>query len=729
MVRGIKKVETLIKLPVTGLGLGHMTLLDPNRYLPGQSHRTYDVNLDLPSSVRKRTGIRFLCENPIGAVQIATCEEAGWDGNSTADAVNFRKYEVGGAGAASRKLTIAGPATISSVLTLAAPLDLGADVDEYIAFWLSTVTPALVTSVSVDFASDAGFVNRLEMPAQIVSATAGFNLYVVKKRDFTVVAAGTWSNIGFVRLKLIGTAATSVSFDNIYLAPRKTDGLYNFRQSPKRGGGNFKVGAARGAVAYLDEVQRRWVPIKTGLTAYVPYSFQTFTDFLYWANGYDSVMVALGDGFGNLTPATTFTAGITAPAATATFVVVAGGVLAAGIHDYRFEFFSDLTGLPGDTTALHIPATAAASKIQLANLPVSVDPKVAKLRIYRKDATDVHFFRVADLANGTLVYEDNTADLSLGAELAGFPSYLIRTPPPKLAYLAVVGGKMVGAGERANPGVSYVSQANNAEQWDLAKGPTRHDLDDNDVITSVFDAWGFSAIGKTRGVYIGTAVAGPSGFSYVKRIEDSGPVSHRGIVKGREAIHYRSHDGFYQMDRAWRAQKVTRGWDAGVLAPGLIEPTFSMLDGRDTQGICGAYLKGRGQILWNDKMFRDAAPNLICVYHLGQLEGLPEDAGGSVGGWSFHRYAKGDALEGISAMDEYVDQFTGKILVMAGGTGGFVYEVDSGEYDDILPPTRLPSMPTCFSPSGGSQASLSVSTSSRTSCTTTWSSCRWATGR
>ena len=52
--RGQKQRETLIKVPIYDLGLGHSTRPDPNRLRPGHSVRTFDVNLDRPSSIVQR---------------------------------------------------------------------------------------------------------------------------------------------------------------------------------------------------------------------------------------------------------------------------------------------------------------------------------------------------------------------------------------------------------------------------------------------------------------------------------------------------------------------------------------------------------------------------------------------------------------------------------------------------------------------------------------------------
>ncbi len=709
----MRKRETLIKVPVYALGLGHATRFDPNNYAPGHSHRTYDVNLDQMRSVYQRAGIRSLCENPLGAQQMTAFEEAlgggigNWgvpgQGTLTDDAVNFRQYEVSGIGTMGKKLsaTAGGVTNPSCDMTLLAPVSLGADIDEFVALWV--YVPSLANWTEARFTMMTDVNNRFLLrfgpvgTANRMAVVVGWNLLIRKKKDFTlantgIIGAPDWTNITAYRLSLDATNPCEVTYDNAYIAPKQVDGLCNFRQPERLGGGNFKVGAARGTVAYLSAPERRWVPLVQGLTPYVPVNFEVFTGFCYYANGVEAVGVIIGDGAGALSPATTYTAGIAAPDLSAMTATENGaGGLPTGEHRYRLEYYSDVTGLPGSSGLSNFVAvtTGPGAKVSLADIPVSADAKVTKKRIYRKDATDAGFFRVVEIDNAVTSYDDVTANLDLGDELDGYPAYVRNGPPPVLSMLRVVGNRVIGAGDPAARGIVYVSRPNNAEQWDLAAAPTRLDVDDNDVITSLYNAFGYAGVGKSRANYIGSPVTGPSGFSFTRRSGNSGPVSHRGTISKESVVFWRGHDGYYAMGRDWNPRKISRDWEtASAPAPGVIEPTFEMLDSKDPGYICAAYDSRLGQVLWTDKYLRDSARNLIAVFHVGQAEGGPPEKGGSVGGWSFHRYGGAETIAGCTALAEYFDVATGRYEVMSGGPGGFVYQVGTDEIDDVLPHTR-----------------------------------------
>lgn len=777
-LKGLKKGETLVKIPVTRLGLGHATRWDPNRYEPGHSHRTYDVDLDTMGSIKQRRGIRFLSDHGIGGSQLATGSEgAGWTGvgqtleeaiSDTAQdggpsditlaladpAINHDQH-VGrevvltsgtGAGQSGRIVTAFNVATKVATVTpawavepaagtgytlkpvirpfgFAGPLskarrihgaavvnarftqafNLGNDLEEFIvaSLWVHDKTKINWggNGVGVNFETTANvdFWSFRLVQADVkdfVNDGIGWNLLVRRKKDFTAKAGNpSWTNINSIDVKVGPSALTSVIVTDIWYGARQVDGLFNFRQSESKGGGNFLIGAARGILAYFNDTERRWVPLATDLTPYTPVAFATFTDFCYAAWG-GRPKVIVGDGAGGLSAATTFNAGIDNPGISGTMAAVSGvGVLPTGIHEYRFEFFSDFTGLPGASgldNFLAVPATAADVKIALSGLPVSTDPKVTKLRIYRRDATMQFFRRVVELANGTTNYEDNTASLDLGAELPGFPQYIANGPPPKLAFMAVVGSRMIAAGDPDNTGILYASKQGNAEQWDLANAPTRLDQDDNDPISAVWDHYGFAAAGKERAVYVGSALAIPSGFSYVKRASNAGPVCHRAVIVLPDGARYRSHDGYYQMGRDFNPYKIMREWAAqAASAPGVIEPSFDQFDGRMAQRICGAYFKDKAQIFWNEKLLSEANPTLLSVCHVGHLEGERPEAQGAVDGWSFHRPAKGNTLAGFTALANYIEDSTGRHKVMGGGPCGFVYEVQTDEFDDVLPTGRV----------------------------------------
>ena len=715
--RGLKQSETLVKIPIYELGLGHVTRPDPNRLRPGQSVRTYDVNLDRPVSVAQRGGIRSLCENPAGAVQIATCEEAGWTAGAgkSVDTVIFRPYKASILGTSAIRLTVADPGggtNWGSKLVFASPIDLGSELEEYICFWLyindksKLINPGFSSlfspRISIETTEDVdnfGYGPPIATLTDSVTDGKPWNFIVARKDSFFVAGNPDWSNINLIKVKTCGKPSTPggtfVVFDNIFLAPKQVDGLHEFRQSSRRGGGAFKLAAARGTVAYLDEQLHRWVPLITGRTPYVPVSFQTMGDFCYVANeGGDKVKVILGDGDGNLSAGTCYDAGIALPTGSPAFTEKPGGELPVGIHEYRFRGFSTITGLPGNSVSYSTAPTAVDAVIHIEPIPSSSDPKVTHIDIFRRDATESYFKRVARLPLGQGSYNDAAGTLSLGDILDGRPQYVSNSPPPPLSIIAKIGTRMAGAGDPNEPAVAYFSRPNNGEQWDLARAPVRFSSNRYDAICAIFEAFGHACVSLGDPLHVGTPESGPTGFRFIQRAEVGAPISHRSVVALTDAVLYRGRDGYYQFNRSFRPQKISRDWDIGPPAPGVVEPTFAMLDNRDLQRVVGAYVKDRAQILWTDKMSNTPVRNLVAVYHVGQVEAVTSrsamrGSGGSVSGWAFHRYANGNALAGANCLAEYLDNQDGMRKVMMAGPGGMVYQTDTDEIDDVMANERV----------------------------------------
>jgi hypothetical protein len=717
--RGQKKRETLVKVPIYDLGLGHSTRPDPNRLRPGHSVRTFDINLDRPNSIVQRKGIRYLCENPVGAAKITDFEEAvggapgQWSGAPSDDSAtdadgtkHWRPYKPASLGTKSKKLTAAAAVTVQSFLDLStAPLNLGNDLDEYIVLWFYLDDKSFVNwtsglRITLETVANVDVFTLYANPATVTDRVADgkpVNFLAARKRDLIIGGAPLWTNIIRVGIKwtCTGGPGTFVSFMDAYLAPKQVDGLYEFRQSSRRGGGHFKLGAARGTVSYLDEQLHRWVPLITGRQPYRPVTIQSFGDFAYVSNpGGDKVKLIAGDGKGALTPATCYDAGIEAPAGALGFLVGAIGALPVGVHEYRIRYYSEITGLPGNSTAYLSPATVANGSVHIEPLPVSADPKATHKDIYRRDATEGYFRRVARVANGLQAYDDVIGTLDLGEVLEGRPTYVNSSPPPRLGFQARVGNRMTGAGVSDDLAVAYFSRPNNGEQWDLFAAPVRLSSGRYDEITAIFEAFGYCCVSLGDPLHVGTQEAGPSGFRFQQRAEMGGPTSHKSVVVTPDGARWRGRDGYYFCNRNFRPLKISRDWDIAPAAPGVIEPAFTQLDSRHVQEVQGAYLKDRAQILWTDKMNNDETRNLVAVYHVGHVESYmarqaQRSAGGSISGWAFHRYAKGHVFAGATALAEYIDDADGTRRLMGGGPGGAVFEVDSEEIDDVMADKRV----------------------------------------
>jgi len=88
-----------------------------------------------------------------------------------------------------------------------------------------------------------------------------------------------------------------------------------------------------------------------------------------------------------------------------------GGVGMQGTYRYSVTFFNSVTGHRSDPNPNEvIVASVLRAGTVLAALPVSTDPQVDRVEIYRTVGNGVLKFRIGTVANGTVTFADNVAD-------------------------------------------------------------------------------------------------------------------------------------------------------------------------------------------------------------------------------------------------------------------------------------------------------------------------------
>ncbi len=690
----MQRVETLrdIDIPV---GLGHLIDWDPLAIPAGFSLRTYDVNLDTREGVTQRGGIEYIAENGACGLQIATCQEgSGWDANSAADATagRFRRFKYSVAGTSSRLLTAGAPGTVSSKLTIN-HLDLNSDPEEYICWWTYIVDVTKVTSIALIITSGeqealspeeyvvapptgfSGAAGSGSFTFRVLAANLvnGFNFFQVKKSAATRSGLPVWTDVTSATIELVATAATACNFDNIWLGPAHLYGLFNFRRSAAKGGGNWYLAAGRGQIDVFVPESQRWKPLVLGLVRDEPVNFFAFQDACYAVKKSDDVRLIVDNN-------TAYTSGIAAPPAPPTVgqVVVGGGSIAKGTHHVAVVFYSKITRREGPPVFLDdIVVAADSTRFDYTNLPASADPKVSHLRIYRWAPGRPGYKRVSaelegEVLNGTPIYSEGTASASLGALLEGSPNYDINFAPGKRSIGAVVGNHVVWD-DPANPGRISVGRPNTGEQVPL-DGSVPLDEGDNDEITAIFNADGSAVVFKNNSFYVGPAVGGGNQpFAFVRKSEKIGSISHRGVIGSDDGeIKWPHGTGWYAMNYGWVPRKIASGWDKPSKVP-LAEPSLKNLDISKGQLITSAYLTHRDQVYWTVTRKGQRIPNVQAVLH---EELLAAPSGEPVGGWSFHRAPVSIIAQAFDASREE--------MVLAGGAAGIVFRFDTSRLHDRL---------------------------------------------
>lgn len=137
--------------------------------------------------------------------------------------------------------------------------------------------------------------------------------------------------------------------------------------------------------------------------------------------GLDYLFVADGDILIKVDPSGGVSQWGIAPPAAGFFVAAGAAGVLTGRYRYAVTFKNGTTGSrsnPEPNTMVGDPFTVdlAAQKGELSSLPVSTDPQVTILEIWRTFADLTVLFKLTEIANGTTTYSDNNPDADLTSE-------------------------------------------------------------------------------------------------------------------------------------------------------------------------------------------------------------------------------------------------------------------------------------------------------------------------
>ena len=762
--------EALEQIPASGraqeipygypsMGLGHCITPDVPAIPTGCSLRTYDVNLDSVGQAAQRGGVQYIVENGACGVLITTCEEAGWtggaaDSSTDVDGVDrWRHWGYGGAGSASRKITAATGLSTSAFYTIPGPINLGQATDEYICYWAYVYDITRVSAISLRVGTDSS--NYYRFNPATSSLKNGWNFLSQKKSDATAINPGgtlSWLNISHVSffVSCVATvgADAEVSFDNVWLGPAHLYGLFNYRRSIAKGGGNWIVAAGRDSLCILIPEERRWkflrgergiaqaggastvtlsvlasatddyykgqlITIEGGagvgqtqriisyngttkiavidapwgvavgptssyvvgaLAQRVPVNFVAINDWLYVMNGVDR-MLLLTDNM------RAYDAGIDAPTTIPAVAVGAvGGSVVSGTHFLAVRFYSSLTGRESDPVfSATISVGQNNSTLSYTNLPVSLDPKVDYLRIYRLAPGQPGYKRASgslfgEVANGVTVFTDTLTSTSLGDIMDRSPAGGddLNGVPPRARVGTVLGNFFI-VDNADQPGRLHVARVGAGEQWPL-DASIAIDEGDNDDITALVSNWGLVVAFKSGSLYpLRLAGGGLQPFVVQDKRAGFGAVSQGAVQASADVIRFRNFAGYFQFGPDMRPYSSTNGWRFPARLP-MAKPSIADFDSGRSKLMTSAYLSRRRQVYFTEVVQGGIYPSVQSVLH----EDLDVEVAPKIrGGWAFHRAP-------VSILANAQVSGTAEDYIIAGGSAGIVYRLDIDYPNDML---------------------------------------------
>lgn len=176
--------------------------------------------------------------------------------------------------------------------------------------------------------------------------------------------------------------------------------------------------------------------VGSGLATNQIVDFLNYKNTCFYCNGVDSPKAT--DGF------TQRNWGIVGPT-TAPSVAPNGAGVLTGSYTYVVTFFNSNTSHESNH-GLRATVTIAAQSVDLSNIPVSTDPQVTRRRIYRTVTGGSILLFLAEINdNVTTIYNDNTADASLGTTEAPEDN----NPPPAFVGIEEWDGRIFGFEKRS----------------------------------------------------------------------------------------------------------------------------------------------------------------------------------------------------------------------------------------------------------------------------------------
>jgi hypothetical protein len=372
--------------------------------------------------------------------------------------------------------------------------------------------------------------------------------------------------------------------------PGQCKGFYRFSRPSQDEGYIFAVDYADAGHLYYaipgGTPQELALPAGASLTFGRQYSFATDLQWIFITNGLDTPLKVDTDlnvtYWGIVEPAT-------APTAAAS-----GTSTMDGAYTYSVTF-GNASQESSQSDAVSNTVTVVDQGIQLTGIPVSNDPQVTQVNIYRIGGSLGQWRLVATIANGTTTYTDTMADSALGHILTVF-----RDPPPPFTAICNHQERIFGFGTPSDPSIVYWS--NYGEPWGFNSETgtlTAGENSLNDYAVGLASTGSVLSLMKTDSQY---AIFGntDSNFS-VARISDIGCVSFRSIWQGNGNCGWLSNQGSY----IWNGSNVPTNFSDGNYQQSNIHSFLATLDQNDTSQ-CTAF--------FYDRMIHYSFPTLNKTY-------------------------------------------------------------------------------------------------------------------
>jgi hypothetical protein len=301
----------------------------------------------------------------------------------------------------------------------------------------------------------------------------------------------------------------------------------------------YLFAVTHGGLGYLNGAVQGGIPFDIPLPHnFAPDSPVSFTDSVSW--------VFMTDGVGatfkyNVTTGVVTEWGITAPVVAPT-LTVDGASLMVGTYYYNVTFEGG--GLESSAGTFSLPITVTDTGITLSGIPVSSDPQVTTVNIYRLGGSLGQWLFVASVPNGTATYTDTTSDTALSAAL---PETLRRDPPPIFLSICTYKERVWGFGTTTDPSLVYFSNYNEPWAFDLVQGFYPVDENNfNDVAIGCCSIGSQLILFKSKSTY---QVTGSTSADFqVNKLFDIGCRSRRSICTAYGVCWWISKQGIYQFD-------------------------------------------------------------------------------------------------------------------------------------------------------------------------------------
>jgi hypothetical protein len=235
--------------------------------------------------------------------------------------------------------------------------------------------------------------------------------------------------------------------------------------------------------------------------------------------------------------------GIIAPT-TAPLLAADGPSLMLGTYYYNVTFEDSTDKIESSAGTFSLPITVTDTGIILTAIPVSTDPQVDTVNIYRNGGANGQWLFVASVPNGTTTYTDTASDASLNANIY---ETLRRDPPPVFLSICTYMERVWGFGTTTDPSVVYFSNYNEPWAFDTVQGFYPVDENNfNDVAIGCCSIGSQLILFKSRSTY---QVTGSTSADFqVNKLFDIGCRSRRSICTAYGVCWWISKQGIYQFD-------------------------------------------------------------------------------------------------------------------------------------------------------------------------------------